>query len=72
LANQLQGNVLLVHGTSDDNVHLQHTMYYSEALVEAGKKFDMQIYSGKNHSILGVKTREHLYNRIIDFLQKNN
>ncbi|MDR1526346.1 MAG: S9 family peptidase [Dysgonamonadaceae bacterium] len=72
LAHQLQGNVLLVHGTSDDNVHFQNTMDYSAALVEAGKNFDMQIYSNKNHSLTGVKTRRHLYTRIIDFLQTNN
>jgi dipeptidyl-peptidase-4 len=71
LAGQLQGNLLLVHGTSDDNVHLQNTMYYAEALVEAGKNFDMQIYSNKNHSILGAKTRAHLYTRIINFLKTN-
>ncbi|MDL2242045.1 DPP IV N-terminal domain-containing protein, partial [Bacteroidales bacterium OttesenSCG-928-L03] len=71
LAGQLQGNLLLVHGTADDNVHLQNTLYYSEALVEAGKQFDMQIYSNKNHSILGENTRTHLYTRVIDFLDKN-
>jgi dipeptidyl-peptidase-4 len=72
LAKQLQGNLLLVHGTSDDNVHFQNTMYYATALVEAGKNFDMQIYPNKNHSLTGVSTRQHLYTRIIDFLQKNN
>ncbi|MDR2683749.1 MAG: S9 family peptidase [Dysgonamonadaceae bacterium] len=72
LANQLQGNLLLVHGTSDDNVHYQNTMDYAAALVEAGKNFDMQVYPNKNHSLPGVKTRQHLYTRIMDFLQKNN
>jgi dipeptidyl-peptidase-4 len=72
LANQLQGNLLIIHGTSDDNVHLQNTLYYVDALVEAGKICDMQIYPNKNHSLLGAKTREHLYTRIIDFLKKNN
>lgn len=71
LVNNLQGQLLLVHGTSDDNVHFQNTMYYADALVEAGKQFDMQVYSGKNHSLLGTKTRVHLYTRIIDFLNKN-
>jgi dipeptidyl-peptidase-4 len=71
-AGKLQGNLLLVHGTSDDNVHIQNTMYYSEALVEAGINFDMQIYSNKNHSLLGTKTREHLYTRIINFLKTND
>ncbi|MCL2650049.1 MAG: S9 family peptidase [Candidatus Azobacteroides sp.] len=68
LAGKLQGNLLLIYGTSDNNVHIQNTLYYSEALVEAGKQFDMQIYSGKNHSLLGNKTRYHLYTRMTDFL----
>jgi dipeptidyl-peptidase-4 len=72
IANLLQGNLLLVHGTSDDNVHYQNTLYYSDALVEAGKHFEMQIYSNKNHSLLGAKTRNHLYSRIIHFLKNNS
>jgi len=68
LAAQLQGNLLLIHGTSDDNVHYQNTLYYSDALMNAGKQFDMQIYSGKNHSLLGNKTRYHLYTRMTNFL----
>ena len=70
LAGKLQGNLLLIHGTSDDNVHLQNTLYYSEALVNAGKQFDMQIYSGKNHSLLGDQTRYHLYTRMTNFFNK--
>jgi dipeptidyl-peptidase-4 len=69
LAPQLQGRLLLIHGTSDDNVHLQNTMEYDKALIKAGKLFDMQIYPDKNHSLLGAETRHHLYSRIIDFLK---
>ncbi|GHT63369.1 peptidase S9 [Bacteroidia bacterium] len=71
LAAGLQGRLLLVHGTSDDNVHFQNTMYYTQALEKAGKMFDTQIYPVKNHSISGLDTRMHLYSRIIDFLDKN-
>ena len=71
LAGNLEGKLLLIHGTSDDNVHYLNTLYYSDALIEAGKIFDMQIYSNKNHSLLGSKTRMNLYNRIIDFLNRN-
>jgi dipeptidyl-peptidase-4 len=71
LANQLQGNLLLIHGTADDNVHFQNTLDYAAALVEAGKPFEMQVYPNKNHSITGAKTRTHLYNRIIHFLKTN-
>jgi len=71
LANNLQGRLLLIHGTADDNVHFQNTLYYIKALEEAGKQFDTQIYTDKNHSILGTDTRLHLYNCIIDFLNRN-
>lgn len=70
-ASQLQGALLLCHGTSDDNVHIQHSMLYCQALVEAEKQFEMQIYPNKNHSILGAKTRHHLYTRFVKFLKDN-
>jgi len=70
LANKLQGNLLLVHGTSDDIVHYLNTLYYSDALVNAEKQFDMQIYSGKNHNLSGNKTRYHLYTRMTNFLSE--
>lgn len=68
---QMQGKLLLCHGTADDNVHIQHSMLYADALVEAGKQFEMQIYPNKNHSILGAKTRLHLYTRFTNFLKEN-
>jgi len=71
LANNLQGKLLLIQGTADDNVHFQNSLYYMQALEDAGKQFDTQVYPDKNHSILGINTRLHLYNRIIDFLNKN-
>ncbi len=71
LASDLQGRLLLVHGTSDDNVHFQNSMYYSQALIESGKQFEMQIYPNKNHSILGTTYRTHLYMKVADFLQRN-
>ncbi|MDR1632312.1 MAG: S9 family peptidase [Dysgonamonadaceae bacterium] len=71
LAAGLQGRLLLVHGSSDDNVHFQNTMYYIQALEKAGKMFDTQIYPNKNHSILGFEARMHLYSGIIDFLNRN-
>lgn len=70
-ADKLQGNLLLVHGTADDNVHTQNTMLYIDKLVAADKQFEMQLYTDKNHSILGQQTRRHLYTRISEFLFKN-
>ena len=71
MAEKLNGKLLIVHGSADDNVHVQNTMLYIDKLVEADKQFEMQIYTDKNHSILGKQTRRHLYTRMVSFLQKN-
>ena len=70
-ADKLQGKLLIIHGTADDNVHVQNTMLYISRLVEADKQFEMQLYTDKNHSILGKQTRRHLYKRKSDFLFNN-
>ena len=70
-APQLQGKLLLVHGTADDNVHFRNCTEMSEALVQAGKQFEMQIYTNRNHFINGGQTRLHLFRRIAEFFEKN-
>ena len=68
---KLKGKFLLVHGTGDDNVHVQNSMDLINALVNANKQFEMQYYTNKNHSIYGGFTRLHLYKRMTDFLLLN-
>ncbi|MFZ4455388.1 MAG: S9 family peptidase [Bacteroidales bacterium] len=70
-AADLQGSLLLVQGTADDNVHFQNTADYAEQLVQAGKPFDMEIYTNRNHFIKGGNTRLHLYERFVRFLDQN-
>ena len=70
-APQLKGNLLLIHGLADDNVHFQNCAEYSEALVQAGIQFDMHIYTNRNHGISGGNTRRHLMNRVADFFLEN-
>jgi dipeptidyl-peptidase-4 len=70
-ANQLQGNLLLIHGTGDDNVHLQNSIQFQEALIQAGKQFDSFFYPDKNHSIPGAKHRHHLYTQMFKFVLEN-
>ena len=69
-AGNLQGSLLLIHGLADDNVRVNQTMELTDALVRAGKQFDMQFYPNRNHSILGLPYRSHLYHRWWNFLQE--
>ncbi len=70
-AGNLTGNLLIIHGTADDNVHVQNTYLYLDALNKANKHADLYLYTDKNHSILGKETRRHLYRMKFDFLEKN-
>jgi dipeptidyl-peptidase-4 len=67
---KLKGNFLLIHGTADDNVHVQNSMQMIEALVQANKQFDWAIYPDKNHGIYGGKTRIQLYNKMTNFIKE--
>ena len=66
-ANNLNGSLLLCHGLADDNVHVQNTFEYTEALVQADKDFKMNVYTNRNHSIYGGNTRHHLLRQIAQF-----
>ena len=71
MAGNLTGELLIVHGLADDNVHAQNTLLYTNALVQAGKQFEMQLYVDDNHSICKPANNEHLHKRIMLFLEKN-
>lgn len=67
-AAQLQGKLLLVHGLADDNVHAQQSWLYVNALVQAGKQFEMQFYPDDNHFLRNGNNYEHLHKRVLGFL----
>ena len=67
---KLKGSLLLVHGSGDDNVHVQNTMLMVEALVQANKQFDWAIYPDRNHGIYGGKTRLQLYTKMTNFIKE--
>ncbi len=68
---KLKGKFLLIHGSGDDNVHVQNSMQMMEALIQANKQFDSQIYPDKNHGIYGGATRIQLYNKMTNFIKEN-
>jgi dipeptidyl-peptidase-4 len=69
-AANLHGALLLVHGTSDDNVHFQNSIQMINSLINAGKPFRLMIYPNKTHSIAGKDARVHLFNMIVDHFER--
>jgi dipeptidyl-peptidase-4 len=71
-ADKLEGNYLLIHGSGDDNVHLQNSMRMVNSLIEANKQFDLFIYPDRTHGIYkGKNTRLHLYQKMTTFIQEH-
>ena len=69
-AADLKGRLLLVHGTGDDNVHMENTVQFLQKLIEAGIPYDLQLYPRKTHSLSGAQVRTHLYNRILEQFER--
>ncbi len=69
--NGLKGKFLLIHGSADDNVHLQNSMRLAKKLQENDQAFDEMIYTDKNHGIYGGKTRHHLYKKMLHYIENN-
>ncbi|HEY9127096.1 MAG TPA: DPP IV N-terminal domain-containing protein [Acidobacteriaceae bacterium] len=65
-AQGLHGHLLIVHGTGDDNVHMQNTIQFVQQLIVNNKPYDLQLYPRKTHSIAGGEVRPHLFNRILN------
>ena len=70
-ANALHGRVLIVYGTYDDNVHPQNELAFIDALIKAGKLFDVMVYPMRKHDIGDRDATLHLYRTMIEFWKKN-
>lgn len=68
---KLKGKYFIIHGSGDDNVHVQNTMEMIKALVKADKPFDQFIYPNKDHGIYGGNTRNHLFNMMFEYTKKH-
>ncbi|MBE15121.1 MAG: S9 family peptidase [Cytophagaceae bacterium] len=68
-AKNLEGNLLIIHGTADDNVHYQSAEIIINELIKADKQFDMMAYPNRSHGIYeGRNTRKHLYTLITNYI----
>lgn len=69
-AEKLTGKYMIIHGTADDNVHLQNTIEMADKLISADKQFEMLLYPNHRHGIRGGATH-HMYSRITSFILEN-
>ena len=67
----LHGNLLIMHGLSDDNVHPRNTLLFADALTQEGKQFEMQVYPDDNHFLKKRDNQRHVYRRLLKFLRNN-
>ena len=70
-ADKLQGKLLLVHGTGDDNVHPQNSIQLMDEFVKIDKQADIILYANRSHSIRGGKTTFHLWTKITNYFMDN-
>lgn len=70
-AKNLSGNLLIIHGSADDNVHYRNVAEYTEALVHADKDFRQLTYTNRNHSIYGGNTRNHLFRQLVNHFKQS-
>ena len=66
-ADKLEGELLIAHGVSDDNVHVQNAYNLISALSEAGKDYQLYLYPQSGHGVSGDDLRYHLNQRILEF-----
>ena len=67
-AKNLVGSLLLIHGTIDDNVHLNNSLQLMQQLQNAGKQFEVMFYPNNRHSVTDQKQRVHLRKLMTDFV----
>ncbi|MGH7674169.1 MAG: alpha/beta hydrolase family protein, partial [Gemmatimonadales bacterium] len=70
-AKQLRGNLLIVHGSGDDNVHYQNTEAMVNALIAAKRPFSLMVYPNRNHAITGGPTRQHLFELLTRYVEEH-
>lgn len=70
-AKNLHGRLMIVHGSYDDNVHIQNAWAFADELIKANIMFDMMIYPMRKHGISDRPARIHLYNKMLEFWKNN-
>jgi dipeptidyl-peptidase-4 len=69
-AAHLKGHILILHGTGDDNVHLENTIQYIEKLIETGIPYDYNVFPRKTHSVSGTKDQTELFSKVLEYFER--
>lgn len=67
-ASKFKGNLLIVHGTTDDNVHWQNVIVFEDELIKSGKQFETLFYPGRAHGISDAAAQKHLFTKMTNFI----
>jgi dipeptidyl-peptidase-4 len=70
-AKNLHGKLMIVHGTYDDNVHIQNAFAFIDELIKANIQYELQVYPMRQHGIADLPARKHLYTTMLDFWKRN-
>ncbi|MGI8784544.1 MAG: S9 family peptidase [Acidobacteriota bacterium] len=70
-AANLHGRILLIHGLTDDNVHVQNTIQFVHELQKAGKSFDLMLYPKSRHGVSDPALVKHMRTLMTEFILKN-
>jgi dipeptidyl-peptidase-4 len=70
-AKNLSGKLLIIHGTMDNNVHIQNPIQLIFELQKAGKQFDFMAYPTQRHGVANQPQQKHLYQMMTDYILKN-
>ena len=69
-ADRLSARMLLIHGTMDDNVHMQNSVQFAYELQKAGKPFEMMVYAKQRHGFSDQRLIAHLHQTMFDFVMR--
>ncbi len=70
-ARNLHGRLMIVHGTYDDNVHIQNVWAFIDELIKANRQYELAVYPMRMHGISDPPARKHLYTTMLDFWRRN-
>lgn len=70
-AANLHGRLLIIHGTMDENVHMQNAIMLSHELQKAGKQFDFMPYPTQRHGVVDPRQAKHMYTMMTEFIERN-